>query len=128
VVSAKILPDDADAIAAQLAAWADSGVCDLILSSGGTGVSPRDRTPEATRRVVDFEIPGLAETMRAESLKKTAHAALSRAIAGVRKQTLILNLPGSPEGAIENLAAIWEAVAHAVDKIRGDTSDCAGVP
>jgi len=128
LVAAKILADDQDAIAAQLMAWADSGGYDLILTTGGTGVSPRDRTPEATVRVLDFVIPGLGEAMRAESLKRNAHAALSRATCGVRKQALIVNLPGSPEGAIENLAAIWPAIAHAVDKIHGDTSDCAKTP
>ncbi len=128
VAFAKILADDADAIAAQLKTWADSGECDLILTTGGTGVSPRDRTPEATLGVLDFAIPGLGEAMRGESFKKTPHALLSRAVAGVRKQALIVNLPGSPEGAIENLAAIWPAVAHAVEKIQGDTSDCAKAP
>jgi len=123
--SARILADERDRIAAQLIEWADSGAHDLILTTGGTGVSPRDRTPEATLSVLDFTIPGLAEAMRAESCKKTPYASLSRAIAGVRKQSLIVNLPGSPEAAIENLAAIWTTVAHAVDKIRGDKSDCA---
>jgi molybdopterin adenylyltransferase len=119
-----ILPDEPDAIAAQLKEWADSGTCDLIVTTGGTGVAPRDRTPEATLRILDFTIPGLAEAMRAESLKRTPHAALSRAVAGVRKQTLIVNLPGSPEGALENIAAIWPAIVHAIDKIQGDASDC----
>jgi len=128
VVSATILPDDADAIVAQLAAWADSGACDLILTTGGTGVSPRDRTPEATMRVLDFVIPGLGEAMRAESRKNTPHASLSRAMAGVRRQTLVVNLPGSPDGAVENLASIWPAIAHAIDKIQGDMSDCAKTP
>ena len=128
VVATKILSDDADAIAAQLTAWADSGACDLILTTGGTGVSPRDRTPEATLRVLDFVIPGLGEAMRAEGVKKTPHAVLSRAVAGVRGQTLVMNLPGSPNGAVESLTAIWEAIVHAVDKIHGDTSDCAKTP
>jgi len=128
VVTTKILADDAEVISAQLTEWADLGACDLILTTGGTGVSPRDRTPEATHSVLDFVIPGLAEAMRAESFKQTPHAVLSRAMAGVRKQALIINLPGSPEAAIGNLAAIWPAVAHAVDKIRGDMSDCAKMP
>jgi len=128
VVSTRILADDQTEIAAQLAAWADSGAYDLILTTGGTGVSPRDRTPEATLGVLDCVIPGLAEAMRAESFKKTPHAALSRAVAGVRKQALIVNLPGSPAAAIENLAAVWPAISHAVDKIQGDTSDCAKTP
>jgi molybdopterin adenylyltransferase len=120
-----ILPDEVDAISAQLSEWADSGSCDLILTTGGTGVSPRDRTPEATLQVLDFAIPGLAEAMRAESFKRTPHAALSRAVAGVRKQTLVVNLPGSPEGALENLTIVWSAILHAIEKIHGDTSDCA---
>ena len=125
VDSARTVADEQNEIAAQLIEWADSGAHDLILTTGGTGVSPRDRTPEATLSVLDFAIPGFAEAMRAESLKKTPYAALSRAVAGVRKQALIINLPGSPDGAIENLAAIWPAVTHAVSKIQGDMSDCA---
>jgi molybdopterin adenylyltransferase len=125
VAHTALLADEPDAIAAQLAKWADSGACDLILTTGGTGVSPRDRTPEATVEVLEFTIPGLPEAMRAESFKRTPHAALSRAVAGVRRQTLILNLPGSPQGALENLAVVWPAILHAIDKIHGDESDCA---
>jgi molybdopterin adenylyltransferase len=125
VTHTAILPDEPDAISARLSEWADSGACDLILTTGGTGVSPRDRTPEATLRVFEFAIPGLAEAMRAESLKRTPNAALSRAVAGVRKQALIINLPGSPDGAIENLSTIWPAIVHAIDKVQGDASDCA---
>jgi molybdenum cofactor synthesis domain-containing protein len=125
VAHTAILPDEPDTISAQLTEWADSGACDLVVTTGGTGVSPRDRTPEATLRVLDFTIPGLAEAMRADSLKRTPHAALSRAVAGVRKQALIINLPGSPDGALENLATIWPAIVHAIEKIHGDTSDCA---
>jgi molybdopterin adenylyltransferase len=124
VAHAALLADDPEAIATQLTEWADSGTCDLILTTGGTGVSPRDRTPEATLQILDFTIPGLPEAMRAESLKRTPHASLSRAVAGVRRQTLIVNLPGSPDGAIENLAVVWPAIVHAIDKIRGDASDC----
>lgn len=125
VVSQKMVPDEAVAISAQLGAWADGGACDLILTTGGTGVAPRDVTPEATRAVLDREIPGMAEAMRAASLKKTPYAMLSRAVAGVRGRTLIVNLPGSPAGAVENLEAVWPALAHAVKKIQGDPSDCA---
>ncbi len=125
VVSSKLLPDQAGAISAQLAEWADSGCCDLILTTGGTGVSPRDRTPEATRKVLELEIPGMGEAMRAASLSKTPFAMLSRAVAGVRGRTLIVNLPGSPQGAVENLAAVWPAIPHAVEKLQGDASDCA---
>jgi len=125
VTFTKLVADEAGAISAQLVDWADSGVCDLILTTGGTGVSPRDVTPEATRAILAREIPGMSEAMRASSLAKTPFAVLSRAVAGVRGQTLIVNLPGSPKGAIENLAAVWPAVAHAVSKIQGDSSDCA---
>jgi len=124
IVAQKIVPDEADGISAQLMAWADGGGCDLILTTGGTGVSPRDVTPEATRAVLEREIPGIGETMRAASLAKTPYAMLSRGVAGVRGRTLILNLPGSPAGAVENLEAVWPALAHAVKKIQGDASDC----
>lgn len=127
VTFTKLVADEAGAISAQLVDWADSGVCDLILTTGGTGVSPRDVTPEATRAILEREIPGIGEAMRASSLAKTPFAVLSRAVAGVRGQTLIMNLPGSPKGAIENLAAVWPAVAHAVSKIQGDTGECAPV-
>ncbi len=124
VVCVKILPDEVGGISAQLIEWADSGICDLLLTTGGTGVSPRDVTPEATQAVLEREIPGIAETMRAYSVKKTPHAMLSRAIAGIRRRTLILNLPGSPKGAVENLEAVWPAILHAVKKIQGDMEDC----
>lgn len=124
ILDARILPDDPDALAVQLATWADAGNCDLILTTGGTGVSPRDQTPEATRRILDREIPGFSEAMRAHSLGKTPFALLSRAIAGVRGRTLIVNLPGSPQGAIDSLEAVWPAIPHAVKKIQGDASDC----
>lgn len=123
VVSRRIVPDDAGAISAQLIEWVDSG-SDLILTTGGTGVSPRDRTPEATRAVLDREIPGIAEAMRACSLGQTPFAVLSRGVAGIRGRTLIVNLPGSPAGAVENLAAVWTALPHAVKKIQGDMGDC----
>jgi molybdenum cofactor synthesis domain-containing protein len=125
VVSTNLLPDEAAAISGQLTEWADAGQCDLILTTGGTGVSPRDVTPEATRQILDREIPGLAEIMRARSLAKTPQAMLSRAVAGVRGRVLIVNLPGSPRGAVENLEAIWPAIPHAIQKIQGDMSDCA---
>ncbi|HUA99303.1 MAG TPA: MogA/MoaB family molybdenum cofactor biosynthesis protein [Terracidiphilus sp.] len=124
----RMLPDEPEVISAQLAEWADTGVCDLILTTGGTGISPRDRTPEATAKVLDLVIPGFAEAMRAASLKKTPFAVLSRAVAGVRKQTLILNLPGSPRGAVECLEAVWIALEHAIRKMQGDMSDCVPPP
>jgi molybdopterin adenylyltransferase len=123
----EVLPDDTARITGMLIHLADSGTIDLILTTGGTGVAPRDVTPEATRAVIDRELPGMAEAMRAESLKKTPHAMISRAIAGIRKQTLIVNLPGSPKAARENLAVILPALPHAVDKIKGDPSDCGSI-
>ena len=121
----EVLPDERLLIAAVLARLADSGAIDLIITTGGTGVAPRDVTPEATRDVIERELPGMAEAMRAESLKKTAHAMISRSTAGIRKQTLIVNLPGSPRAVRENLAVILPALSHAVEKIKGDPSDCA---
>jgi molybdenum cofactor synthesis domain-containing protein len=120
-----IIPDEAEQIAAKLTEWADSDRFDIILTTGGTGVSPRDVTPDATVRVLDRLIPGFGEAMRMKSLAKTPHAMISRAVAGIRGKTLIINLPGSPKGAIENLEAIWPAIPHAVAKIQGDPADCA---
>lgn len=122
----EIMPDEAEQIADKLREWADSGEFDLILTTGGTGVSPRDVTPEATLQVVERIIPGFAEVMRTRSLEKTPHAMISRAIVGIRGKALLINLPGSPKGAVENLSAVWPAVPHAVAKIQGDLSDCAG--
>ncbi len=124
IARTEIIADEADLISAKLAEWADGGEFDLILTTGGTGVSPRDVTPEATVRVLDRVIPGFGEAMRAASLAKTPLAMISRAVSGVRKQTLIVNLPGSPRGAIENLEAVWPAVPHALQKIQGDMGDC----
>jgi molybdopterin adenylyltransferase len=122
-----IIPDDWEAIVDTLTVWADSKAYDLILTTGGTGVSPRDVTPDATEQILHRIIPGFGEVMRARSLEKTPHAMISRALAGIRGETLIINLPGSPKGAVENLAAVWPAVPHAVEKIRGDQGDCAQV-
>jgi molybdenum cofactor synthesis domain-containing protein len=121
----EIVPDEGDRIAAVLRNWADEEEFELILTTGGTGLSPRDVTPEATLKVVERTIPGFGERMRSRSLEKTPMAILSRAVAGVRKRSLIINLPGSPKGAVENLEAVWDAVPHAVEKIRGDESECA---
>ena len=120
VAKQAILPDDESAIRATLIEWADSGEVDVILTTGGTGFAPRDVTPEATRAVIERDVPGLAETMRAESLKKTPHAMLSRAVAGIRGRTLIVNLPGSPKGAMENLQTILPVLPHAVQLLTGD--------
>ncbi|PLX96623.1 MAG: molybdenum cofactor biosynthesis protein [Desulfuromonas sp.] len=125
VAETGLVPDETAQISAQLAAWADSGAYDLVLTTGGTGVSPRDVTPEATLEILDRQLPGFAELMRMRSLEKTPMAIISRALAGIRGTCLIINLPGSPKAAIENLAAVWPAVPHASEKIRGDASDCA---
>jgi molybdenum cofactor synthesis domain-containing protein len=125
-VAAEVIADEYEQIIAKLTEWADSDTADLILTTGGTGVSPRDVTPEATMQVVTRLIPGMAELMRMRSMEKTKMAALSRAVAGIRAQSLIINLPGSPKGAVENLEAVWQVVDHAVEKIRGDSSDCGG--
>ncbi len=124
VRSSAVVPDDVQQIARKLAEWADGGDFDLILTTGGTGVAPRDVTPEATQSILDRTIPGMAEAMRAASLKKTPHAMISRAVAGIRNRALIINLPGSPKGAVENLEAVLPALEHAVAKIQGDPSDC----
>ena len=121
----RMIPDDTEMIAAALKEWGDSGRFDLILTTGGTGVSPRDVTPDATMSVLDRVIPGFGEVMRMKSLEKTPHAMISRAVAGIRGKSLIINLPGSPKGAIENLEAVWPAIPHTIAKIQGDPADCA---
>jgi molybdopterin adenylyltransferase len=124
VTCTEVIPDEANLISEKLTEWADSCRFDLILTTGGTGVSPRDVTPEATERIVDRLLPGFGEVMRMESLKKTPNAMISRAVAGIRKQTLIINLPGSPRGATECISFVWAAVPHAVEKIQGDPGEC----
>jgi molybdopterin adenylyltransferase len=115
-----LLPDDLPAIRDLLASWADSGKLDVILTTGGTGFSPRDVTPEATRAVIDREAPGLADAMRAASLRITPHAMLSRIVTGIRGKTLIINLPGSPKGAVENLQVVIPVLPHAVQLLQED--------
>jgi molybdopterin adenylyltransferase len=121
----EVVPDEADVIEKKLIEFVEERRLDLVVTTGGTGVSPRDVTPEATLKVIDREIPGMAEAMRRESMLKTPHAMISRAVAGIRKTTLIINLPGSPKGVRENLAVILPALKHAIEKIKGDPSDCA---
>jgi molybdopterin adenylyltransferase len=120
-----VLPDETPAISARLAELADSGRVAAIFTTGGTGVALRDVTPEATRAVVDREIPGLPEVMRAAGLRATPRAALSRGIAGTRGKVLIVNLPGSPKGAVESLDAIVELVPHVLDLLSGKTEHAA---
>ena len=118
-----VLPDERDLIKDKLIEYA--GRVDLILTTGGTGLSPRDVAPEATRAVIEREIPGIAEAMRIEGLKNTRRSMLSRAVAGVRGRTLIINLPGSPKAVRENLSVILDVIPHAVEKIKGSAGDCA---
>jgi molybdopterin adenylyltransferase len=120
VVKQSLLPDDESAIREILVSWAASGELDVILTTGGTGFSPRDVTPEATRAVIERDAPGLAEAMRAASFKVTPHAMLSRIVTGIRGKTLILNLPGSPKGAVENLQVVLPVLSHAVQLLRED--------
>jgi len=125
IASYTIIPDDLTVIVNTLVRLADVEKADMIVTTGGTGLSPRDVTPEATAMVIEREVPGMAEAMRAASLQKTPHAMLSRALAGIRKETLIINLPGSPKGARENLTTLLPALPHALAKIKGDPSECA---
>lgn len=115
-----LVPDDTARIAAHLVQWSDSGEVDLILTTGGTGLTPRDLTPEATRAVLEREAPGLAEALRADALPRVPRAALSRGVAGIRGRTLIVNLPGSTGGVSDGLRVLAPIVHHAVDMLRGE--------
>lgn len=120
VVKQALLPDDTATIQERLISWSEDTEIDVILTTGGTGFSPRDVTPEATRAVIEREAPGLAEAMRAASLRVTPHAMLSRVVTGIRGKTLIVNLPGSPKGAVENLQVILPVIPHAVQLLHED--------
>jgi len=125
IAASALVADEQALIARTLEQWCDGGEADLVLTTGGTGVSPRDVTPEATLQVLERIIPGFSEAMRAASLAKTPFAMIARGVCGIRRRTLILNLPGSPIAAVENLEAVWAAVPHAIRKIQGDPSECA---
>jgi molybdopterin adenylyltransferase len=119
----EVIPDEKGLLKAKLIDYCTK--VDLVLTTGGTGLSPRDVTPEATREVIDKEVTGIAEAMRSAGLEKTKRAMLSRAVAGVRGNALIINLPGSPKAVKEGLETIMEAIPHAIEKIKGSAEDCA---
>ena len=124
VVAYDVVADERQLLAAKMREFCDLTRADLVLTTGGTGFSPRDVTPEATREVIEREVPGLPEAMRAASLKVTPQAMLSRAVAGIRGQTLIVNLPGSPKGVRENLAVILPVLPHGLDILKGKAGEC----
>jgi molybdenum cofactor synthesis domain-containing protein len=123
VQKSDVIPDEHERIAATLRSWADSDQLDLIMTTGGTGLGPRDVTPEATAEVIERPVPGLGEAMRAAGLRHTPMAALSRGVCGVRGRCLIVNLPGSPKGVRENLTAVIDMLPHAVELLRGRVTD-----
>jgi molybdenum cofactor synthesis domain-containing protein len=120
-----IVPDEVDLIAQAIRKEIDERGVDLVVTTGGTGVSKRDVTPEATQLVIEKDLPGFAEAMRAESYKITPFALISRAICGIRKESVIINLPGSPKAAAECLSFVQKAIPHALSKVKGDMADCA---
>jgi len=125
VIDVAVVPDDHRAIADQLIAWCEREDVALVLTAGGTGLAPRDVTPEATLDVIERQAPGIPELLRAESLKITPHAALSRAVAGVRNRTLIINLPGSPKGVKESIGFLARVLPHALETVSGRAVECA---
>ncbi|RJP20512.1 MAG: MogA/MoaB family molybdenum cofactor biosynthesis protein [Deltaproteobacteria bacterium] len=125
IVQRVVVPDEVPRIRRALLHLCDALRLDLVVTTGGTGVDPRDVTPEALREILDREIPGMAEAMRADSLKRVPTAMLSRSVVGIRGRTMIVSLPGSPGGATENLAVLLPVLPHAIGKIRGDGGDCA---
>jgi molybdopterin adenylyltransferase len=128
VVARAIVPDDTVAIVRQLLAWCDGDVADMVVTTGGTGLSPTDVTPEATRAVIEREAPGIAERLRTSTESRTPRAALGRGVAGVRARTLVVNLPGSPKGVAETLAALGPVADHAVAILRGASTDHGSAP
>jgi molybdopterin adenylyltransferase len=120
-----VVSDDRTAITERIREWIDNEGVDLVITCGGTGLSPNDVTPEATRDLIEREVPGLAEAIRAAGRDKTPHADLSRGLSGLRRESLIINLPGSPKGAMEGLETVLPALGHALDKAKGDPRDCA---
>jgi molybdopterin adenylyltransferase len=125
-VKTLILPDDEPLITETLRKWCDQGGVDLILTTGGTGPAPRDRTPEATRAILDFEIPGIPEAMRYATSDKVPTSVLTRAVAGVKGNTVIINLPGSPKAVRENIEVLLPILEHLVAKVKGDPGECGG--
>lgn len=121
----QVIADDVDKIVVVLTRWVDDLHLDMILTTGGTGLSPRDVTPQATAAVLDYQVPGMAEAMRAASMQKTTRSMLSRALVGVRQQSLIINLPGSPKAVKENIEVLLPVIPHALAKLKGDSADCA---
>jgi molybdopterin adenylyltransferase len=127
IVNCDMVPDEKELIVEKLVKWADDYNLDVVITTGGTGLTPRDVTPEATLAVVDRIVPGFAEAMRAESLKKTPHAMLTRAVAGTRGKCLIINLPGGPKAVRECLEVVLPALPHAVETLKGQSGEC-GAP